>query len=412
MDASPDLGDLPPDLLEYRAQWEAHREAQRFADRQRDLVAGLDLPPAPEIEHDGPAVDPDEPEVPIETRLVVPYAEIDPKGVDWLWEGRIPLGVITVLQGDPKVGKSTLWVEIAAHVSTGTPWPDGSACPKGNVIVLSVEDMAAQTIRPRLDAAGADVHRVGELQAVVEYGTDGNGDPTVTWRLANLGDLSFLERAVTEAHASLLVVDVLMGCLPGKVDSYRDQDIRSLLGPLAKMAEKHRLSVLLLRHLIKGHGGNALYGGGGSIGISGAARSILTVARDADDPSRRNLACISNLAEERPVLAYTLENDPARKVGRVQWQGEAGISSDDILNHDEDRDVPKIIEGLVFDNGGSALMGELRLACGPSVGDKTIQRALAKLGYKREPVRDKASGNFKQWRVYDPAKTRPLDTSR
>ena len=91
---------------------------------------------------------------------MVSLADVEPERVDWLWDGYLPLGKVVVLDGDPGVGKSTVSLDIAARISTGSPMPDGIRRRKGTVLVLSAEDGLADTIRPRLDAAEADPARV------------------------------------------------------------------------------------------------------------------------------------------------------------------------------------------------------------------------------------------------------------
>ena len=102
------------------------------------------------------------------------FRDITPKPLLWLWPGRIPLGKLTLLIGDPGLGKSLLTNDVASRVTRGTLFPDGAACEVGSVILLSAEDDAADTIRPRLDAAGADVSRAHVLEAVRVQLTDGS----------------------------------------------------------------------------------------------------------------------------------------------------------------------------------------------------------------------------------------------
>jgi RecA-family ATPase len=104
---------------------------------------------------------------------VVWFSEIEPVEIDWLWPARIPAGRITLLVGLPGKGKSLATVDMAARVSNGTNWPDGSECPKGSAILITAEDNPNDTIRPRLDAAGADVSKVGLLSMIKRVGIDG-----------------------------------------------------------------------------------------------------------------------------------------------------------------------------------------------------------------------------------------------
>lgn len=203
---------------------------------------------------------------------VVRLADVTPERVSWLWPGRLPAGKLVVLDGDPAVGKSTLALSISATVTTGGRWPDGTRCAHlGDVVLLSAEDGLADTVRPRLDAAGADVTRVHAAQ--------GYPDPECPGTLVppTLADVAGLRELVMRVGARLLVVDVLMAYLPGGTDAHKDQHVRRILSRLATMADETGCTVLVLRHLSKGVGGSPLYRGGGSIGIIGAARGACSL---------------------------------------------------------------------------------------------------------------------------------------
>lgn len=247
----------------------------------------------------------------------VRLSEVAPEQVLWLWPGRIPRGKVTIVDGDPGLGKSTLVEgDIAARVTTGSPWPDGQPCPVGAVVILTAEDGLADTIRPRLDAHGADSNRVIAFEAV-EYGPDEERLPSLAL------DIARIEAAVVREGAVLVVIDVLMAFLGSRTDAYRDQDVRAALTPLVKMAERTGCAVVCLRHLSKTGGSNAIYRGGGSIGIIGAARAGLLVAPDPEDDTRRVLAVTkNNLAAPVPALAFRLVPDDERGCARIEWDGE------------------------------------------------------------------------------------------
>ena len=290
--------------------------------------------------------------------VTVRLADVQPERVDWLWFGRLPLGKIVVLDGDPSVGKSTTAVDCAARVSTGRAWPDGEPCRRGSVLLLSAEDGLADTIRPRLDAAQGDPANVHALTEVRYRDEDGQSRS----RPATLADLEEIERAVRHTSAVLVVVDVLMAFLPGKVDSHRDQDVRGVLSGLAAMAERTKCCVLLLRHLNKAAGGSALYRGGGSIGIIGAARVGLLAAHDPDDESRRVLAGLKcNLAPLPEALAYRLVDSPEHGCARVEWLGASAHSAGALLavrsddGEREQADELVTFLRMVLDNSGGQI---------------------------------------------------------
>ncbi len=257
-------------------------------------------------------------------------ADVAPEQVEWLWPGRIPLGKLTILEGDPKVGKSTLSLEVAARVTTGTPFPDEYVPQIGSVLVMTAEDGLADTVRPRLDAAGADVSRVIAWESVLIYDSEGN--PSGIRPPSIPGDVDALETLIVGHDIALVIVDVLNAYLGRSVDGHRDQDVRRALMPLSKLAERTDTAIVVLRHLNKSAGGSPLYRGGGSIGIAGAARSILLAAVDPDNQERRVLVSQGgNVAAPPDAIAYELVTDPEHSCARVRWLGISNHTSASLL---------------------------------------------------------------------------------
>ena len=178
--------------------------------------------------------------------VLVCLADVEPRDVEWLWPRRIALGKITMLAGDPGLGKSFCSVDIAARISAGLAWPDLPDRPQspGGVIILSAEDALDDTIRPRLDAAGADPSRVCALQAIQEI------DP-VTRRLRRRGfhldkDLANLEGALRQMPGCRLVVIDPISSYMGDANSHNNAEVRGLLAPLSDLAARHRVAVLCI----------------------------------------------------------------------------------------------------------------------------------------------------------------------
>jgi len=264
-----------------------------------------------------------------------------PEAVSWLWPRRVPAGKLVTLDGDPGLGKSTLGLEFAATITTGGTWPDGSVCAfPGDVILLTAEDGLADTVRPRLDAAGADVTRVHAVEGVSSVDPD-TGESYL--RPPTLADVDALLELVVRVGARLLVVDVLMAYLPAGTDSHKDQDIRRVLSRLGTLADTTGCTVLLLRHLNKAKGGDPMYRGGGSIGIVGAARAGMLVARDPDDDDLRVLASTkSNLGPAPDALTYRLVDGNTFGVARVQWEGTSTHDARALLaDHGDGEDRPE-----------------------------------------------------------------------
>jgi gas vesicle protein len=261
--------------------------------------------------------------------VLVTVAKVAPERVRWLWPAHIPLGKVSVLDGDPGLGKSTLTLDLAARVTTGSPLPDGVRLDyPGAVLIISAEDGIGDTIRPRLEAAGADLERVSVLDAV-EYWEDHGPEQRPPVLPA---DVPIIEEAIARIGAVLVVIDPLAAFLSERVDSYKDQHVRRALMPLARLAERAGAAIVIVRHLSKTGGANAVYRGGGSIGIIGAARAGLLVAPDPDDETRRILAVTkSNLAQMPPALAYRLVPDELHDCGRIIWEGPTSHKANDLL---------------------------------------------------------------------------------
>lgn len=297
---------------------------------------------------------------------VTPLLDVHPERVQWLWPGRIPLGKISVVDGDPGLGKTTLMLDLAARITSGRVLPDGSRADLDGpaaVVIMTAEDGLADTIRPRLDAAGADVGRCYAFESVTDEGDD------LPRPVELPKDTPHLEQVLAETGAALVVIDPLMAFLAGDVNSHRDQDVRRVLAGLAAVAERTGAAIVIIRHLNKASGTSAIYRGGGSIGIIGAARSGLLVANDPDDESgeRRVLAVSKgNLAARPPALAYRLE--PYSDTSRIVWLGATDHRADQLLaSHGDDEQRSAVSEAVAF--------LESALAAGPQPADEVTRQA-------------------------------------
>ena len=230
-------------------------------------------------------------------------ADVVPREVPWLWPGRFPLGRLSLLVGRPGEGKSFLTMDMAARVTRGSYWPDGSACPAGSVILISAEDDAADTIQPRLVAHNADLSRV-HLMSMVRRIRGGKLDEV----MFTLSDVNALDTAL-QAHpdCKLVVVDPIGSFLGGATDAHRDNDVRSVLAPIGKLAEKYGVAVVLVAHRRKGEGNHADDLALGSRAFTGIARVTWHLSRDPSNAQRRLLlAGKSNLGPESHGLAFTI----------------------------------------------------------------------------------------------------------
>ena len=263
---------------------------------------------------------------PTEGPVLVCMASVQSRDVRWLWPGRVPLGRLTLLVGRPKEGKSFLTTDMASRVTTGTPWPDGTDCPKGAVIFISAEDDPADTIRPRLDAHYADPSCVHLLSAVRHVNDKGKPEEV----MFTLADAAALEAAIAAVpDCRLVVIDPIGSFLGGRTDAHRDNEVRAVLAPVARLAEKYDTAVLVVCHTRKSPGTNADEQTLGSRGFVGIARAVWHMSRDHENKSRRLLLPGGqNLAGEPTGLAFTINGEPAR----LSWEREpVAMTADDAL---------------------------------------------------------------------------------
>ena len=207
-------------------------------------------------------------------------ADVTPEPVEWLWPGRIAIGKQTLVAGEPGLGKSQISIAMAAAVTTGGLWPCGEGrAPLGNVIILQAEDGVADTVVPRLMAAGADRKRVQLITAVL--GPDGR-------RTFNLqADLELLEKEIARVgNVRLAIVDPISSYLGPKVDSHVNAAVRGVLEPVSEMAARLRLAIVSNTHFTKGAGIKAINRFIGSIAFVAAARAAFVVTKDTEDESR------------------------------------------------------------------------------------------------------------------------------
>ena len=244
----------------------------------------------------------------------VKICDVRQEEVKWIWPGRLAEGKITVLDGDPGIGKSFVSLSIASRLSTGQPLPGQPyAAQPCSTIIMSAEDGTADTIKRRFMVAGGDESRLRVIKSIwsAERGEDLFTIPI---------HLMELQAAIESDGARLVVFDPFVAFLPRSTDTDNDHSIRRILFPLVQLAEKTRVAVVLIRHLSKRTYSNPLYAGGGSIGIVGAARIALLAGKSPDDPNTRVLAVIKNNLSQAPEsLAYTIEG--ADGEGFVAWRG-------------------------------------------------------------------------------------------
>jgi RecA-family ATPase len=252
-----------------------------------------------------------------------PVNQTHARPVDWLWPCRLALGKLALLDGDPGLGKTFVALDLCARLSTGRQWPDGSASTgPAAAIYLGAEDDLDDTIRPRLEALGADLGRV------LTYAPQ---DLSARGPLRLSIAVKALDRVLAQTTARLVVLDPIMAFLDEHVRMNSDQSVRRALLPLAQLAARHQCAVLMNRHLNKAPGQKALYRGGGSIGFIAACRSAWLVAADPGTPGPCVLAQLkNNVAAPQPSLAYQV-HQPEGAPATLTWLGPSAWTANELL---------------------------------------------------------------------------------
>lgn len=252
--------------------------------------------------------------------------QVEVEKIDWLLYPFIPFGKVTIVQGDPGEGKTTMVLQIIAKLTKGEAvLPSGSdesaleektmVLEPVNVIYQTAEDGLGDTIKPRLLSAGADCSRVMVID---------DNDQALTMMDARL------EEAIIQTKARLVVLDPIQGFLGTDVDMHRANEIRPLMKRVAVLAEKYHCAIILIGHMNKNSNGKSSYRGLGSIDFQAAARSVLIVGRIKDEPEIRVVCHVkSSLAPEGKSIAFRLDKDTG-----FEWIGEYDISADDLLSGD------------------------------------------------------------------------------
>ncbi len=310
--------------------------------------------------------------------IIVRLSEVKPESVSWLWPGRIALGKLTLIAGDPGLGKSFVTLDMAARVSRGRAWPDApeQTTTPGGVVLLNAEDGTSDTIRPRLDGAGADLKCIVAVEAI--RAVCGNGRESArTFDLSR--DLPALEKAIRSvAGCRLVVIDPITAYLGG-VDSHKNAEIRGLLAPLGAIAERHRVAMVAVTHLNKSNGGPAIYRAMGSLAFAAAARAAWVVSKDRDDPKRRLLLPMkNNIAPDTGGLAYRIEPGGVNGCPVVAWEPDpVQMSADDALAGDQ-----KQGQGRTARDDAAHWLRDC-LADGPMLAPEVLEKAMAARFSKR-----------------------------
>lgn len=298
-------------------------------------------------------------------------SDVEPRSIEWLWEGRIPLGQMTLIAGVPGSGKTFVAGQIAAEVSRGGSLPFGPTLSPADVIILPFEDDASVVLRPRYQRAGAALNRIHVVDGVLK------GDTMIDFGVEHVELLRVLLDSIPGTR--LVIVDPVMSLLGGRTDANRSAEVRSVLAPLVRLARERNFALVVIAHVNKGNVPAISRVEGSLGGFVGLARSVLAVGKDEDE--RRGVAVLKSnyAATSGSAIAFDLDD------GEIHWgNGDKELTADDLFAHrvhcntTSDVAEQQILEVLAATSwtAGGLLQS---IVVGKGVSQKTFERARAAL---------------------------------
>lgn len=308
-------------------------------------------------------------------------ADVVEEDVKWLYAPYFPRGAVSLIDGDPGLGKSSFTVAVVSALTLGREVSWSPDRPKGKALLLSAEDDPARVQKPRLTANGADsgsIRYARELFSLDEKG------------------LAMLRAEMLQHRPDLVIIDPIIAYMSASFDLHRATDMTRFFTEIDRIAAEFDCAMIAVRHLRKSRDGDALYQGLGSIAVVGRVRSVLVLGRHPDDPKLRAVAHTkSNYGERGPTIVFDLKSLPGKKVPFITWLDTEDISADDILRPqsesgagrppNESEQVERFLRDFLADGEMESKAvfrsGEVR---GFTV--ITIRRVFKKLGGKKRPV--------------------------
>jgi hypothetical protein len=404
------LGQLAPFLIEHEVRARLRSTALRIGlpegDTDRTIESGWTsgrgeprtlIEDAPRARQQAPAMGPG---ASFSERC---FADIESTPISWLWPSRVAFGKLTLLDGLPGIGKSTVAYDLAARLSSGRP-PPCSDVPleSRTALILAAEDDPADTVRPRLELARANLHRV----RIVDHVETTMGPRLLMFPI----DADRLEKRIRELGAGLVLIDSFMSTIAAH-DTHRAADVLGALLPLKDVAQRTGCAIVAIRHWTKGSGGSALSRGMGSQGIAGLARTVLCAGKSPDDETAFVLASVkSNVAGACPSLGYRLVAQ-GQHCG-VQWMGPVATTAEDlaaVANHGGETSAIDEARTFVVEALGTGPLSSVALAKQArdlGISERTVERVRRQLRVVSTPVRNDA-GRVVGWDLSLPSSSPP-----
>ncbi len=316
--------------------------------------------------------------------VVTSIADVHEEPVEWLWSERIPYGNLTIVAGDPGLGKSTIVLDLMARVTMGhkMPFTADRGDPQ-SVILLTAEDGLANTVKPRLQAAGADTEKVFVIEGVREQ------EGEIVQLISIPDDIPTIKKIILEKNARLVIFDPMDAFLADGVNSFQNHSMRRALSPVKMLAEELGVAIIAICHLNKSRGRSALYRVGGSIANTAAARSVLLVAEDPEDETGRILAGVkSNLSRTPQSLALHLERGDKDIVAHVEWDRLSDLTNDDLIDRKPAKALQQAVEFLRnYLDSGPQPVKDIEDAAGEcGISKRTLRRASEDLDIQKDHV--------------------------
>ena len=303
---------------------------------------------------------------------IIKMSDVQLQEIEWLWYPFIPYGKLTIIQGDPGDGKTTLVLNIAAKLSKGEGLDENMQIAEPiNIIYQTAEDGLADTVKPRLELAGADCEKIMVIDESEKS-------------LSMIDER--LEEAIVKTGARLLILDPIQAYLGGGMDMNRANEARDMTKKLGALAEKTKCAIILIGHMNKAAGNKAAYRGMGSIDFFAVARSVLLVGRIEGEANTRAVVQIkNNLAAFGHAKAFELS-----KSG-FQWLGDYEITVDEVLGGiapkaNKMEQAKKILRELAETQNAVQSNEVFELAEEHGISKRTMDNAKKELGIKAKKI--------------------------
>lgn len=304
--------------------------------------------------------------------MFVTLSTVKRRKVQWLWRPYIPFGMLTILEGDPGLGKSFLSMYIAATISTGGRLPDGQEVTQGNVLYISAEDDPSYTTGPRIDALSGDSERIRVLNGRIALDEDG---------------LDALRAELDEYEPEVIIIDPWVSFVPTDTPIKDSPAVRALLDKIESVAKDYGCAIILIRHLTKMKHDNALYQGGGTIDMIAAARSALRIGKHPERDDHRVMVHLKhNVGPRGSTWVYELAlGEDENEIPRLRFVGTDDVSVDDLNPGAEGlrpKDTAKEFLKRELRNGPRKAKDMESLATEQGISKRTLDSARSGIGVK------------------------------